>query len=400
MSTDLQPTTLPDDNSSLDLNPRAAGSKDSDFELEEKTKAPPKPISSREAIEKAAAEIGLKDEKGLEDDTKPAKAEPKPEPKAKEEPETAEAKAARERGEDGKFKPKEPAEKSDVVDEAAQAESETQPKPSEGKGNREPPARFLPREREEWIKAPNVVRDAVLRVTKEYEGEIAQAKEAQENWKQLEAFDREAKAHGTTVPQYIQNVRAIETLLRTNPVEGIARVLQTAGITPQQYAAHIMGQPQDQKSQQEQQAQLQLRQTIQQQAQALQAMQKELEAIRLEKVADKFIEPFVKDHPRYHELEADIAFFLNSGKIPSSLSEHERLETAYDMAARINPSPQSFDPAPTFTAPEAKRVTNPAGEKSIKGAPGSGNETGRKTKGKLSTRESIEAAMAEMGLGN
>jgi hypothetical protein len=397
MSTELQPTTLPDDNSSLDLNPRAAGSKDSDFELEEKAKAPPKPISSREAIEKAAAEIGLKDEKVLEDDTKPAKAEPKPEPKAKEEPETAEAKAARERGEDGKFKPKEPTEQSDGVERTA-LETE-KPKPSEGKGV-EAPARFLPRAKEVWQNTPNPVKEEVHRALQEAEQEVTQAREAVENWKQLEAFDREAKAHGTTVPQYIQNVRAIEQLLRTNPIEGLERVARTAGYSLEQIARHILQQPADQQTQRRDQGMQQLQQQNQQLTQTLQTVQKELEAMRLERVADKHIEPFVREHPRYHELEADIAFFLTSGKIPSSLSERQRLETAYDMAERINPtSSQQFNPQTAAPEPEAKRV-NPAGEKSIKGAPGSGNETGRKTKGKLSTRESIEAAMAEMGLGN
>src|SRR3546814_11090392 len=53
--------------------------------------------------------------------------------------------------------------------------------------------------------------------------------------------------------------------------------------------------------------------------------------------AATIIDPFKRDHPRYAELEQDIAFFLQSGKIPTSLSPSDRLAAAYDMAERINP---------------------------------------------------------------
>src|SRR3546814_16478641 len=56
-----------------------------------------------------------------------------------------------------------------------------------------------------------------------------------------------------------------------------------------------------------------------------------------QQLAATIIDPFKRDHPRYAELEQDIAFFLQSGKIPTSLSPSDRLAAAYDMAERINP---------------------------------------------------------------
>jgi hypothetical protein len=100
------------------------------------------------------------------------------------------------------------------------------------------------------------------------------------------------------------------------------------------------------------------------------------EETRLQQVAQKFIEPFKTDHPRYDELEGDIAFFLNSGKISSSLSEHERLEAAYDMAERINPAPK-FAANEPGTQAFAPRPLDPAGQKSVTGSPTPGLSTTR-----------------------
>ncbi len=101
------------------------------------------------------------------------------------------------------------------------------------------------------------------------------------------------------------------------------------------------------------------------------------EQVRLEQVAQRFIEPFKADHPRYDELESDIAFFLKSGKIPQSLSERERLEAAYDMAERINPAPKFGASREPGTPASVPRPLDPAGKKSVTGSPTPGLSTTR-----------------------
>lgn len=311
--------------------------------------------------------------------------EPKAETPKPVEAETPESKAARERAPDGKFAPKEPKEPSAaVVAEPADGsgqDGKAEAKPSEGKDYTKPPAHFLPRAKEAWASASPDVQSEVYRMQQNYEKGMAEYKESHENWGKLKEFDQQAKAAGTTVPDYIRNVRAIEQLIASNPVEGIKRVLATANITPEQYARHVLGQAQQQAANPQAAQQNQLNQTIQTLTQKLEMMEQRdrerEEEARLNAVADKFITPFKSDHPRYDELEEDIAFFLNSGKIPSTLSERDRLEAAYDMAERINPAPKSNAPSEPGTPAFAPRTLDPSGQKSVTGSPTPGLATTR-----------------------
>src|SRR3546814_19579152 len=104
------------------------------------------------------------------------------------------------------------------------------------------------------------------------------------------------------------------------------------------------------------------------------------------------IDPFKRDHPRYAELEQDIAFFLQSGKIPTSLSPSDRLAAAYDMAERINPPSHAEHRAADIDGLEPDRRADTAfrGSKSIKSAPGSVSEDTEVTdKGAESDRKSV-----------
>lgn len=331
----------------------------------------------KRAFDRAQAE---KDAKAPKAEPEPAKepkaAEPKAEAKA--EPETPEAKAERERNPDGKFKAKDAPEPSAPADKVDGQDGEPKPRPSEGRDYSKPPAHFLPRAKEAWATVNPDVQGEVHRMAQNYEKGIAEYKESHENWSKLKDFDQIAKSAGTTVPDYLRSVYAIDQLIRTNPVEGIKRVLATANITPEQYARHILQQSQQPANPQAQQ-QGQLQQTVQQLTQKLSQMeqrdQQREEEARLAQVAQRFIEPFKADHPRYDELESDIAFFLKSGKIPQTLSETERLEAAYDMAERINPAPKFGANTGPGTPAAPSRPLDPAGTKSITGAPTPGLST-------------------------
>lgn len=329
-----------------------------------------------------------KAEKEAKEAAKPKEETPKEQPKVEDKAETPEAKAARERAPDGKFAPKEPKEPSASTAEPAEGnaqEAESKPKPSEGRDYTKPPAHFLPRAKEAWASVNPDVQGEVHRMAQNYEKGIAEYKESHENWVKLKEFDQIAKSAGTTVPDYLKSVYAIDQLVRTNPEEGIKRVMASVGITPEQYANHILGK-QQQASRDPQGAQTnQLTQTVQQLTQKLQEMeqrdrqreQETAERERLAKIEQQFIAPFKAEHPRYDELEQDIAFFLNSGKIPSNLSERERLEAAYDMAERINPAPQFKAKSEPGTPAFAPRPLDPAGQKSVTGSPTPGLATTR-----------------------
>ena len=112
------------------------------------------------------------------------------------------------------------------------------------------------------------------------------------------------------------------------------------------------------------------------------------------------IEPFAKEHPRYFELQPQIASFLNSDMIPTSLSPIDRLAAAYDMAERISPS-STAKPSETDQGlePEASRRADNdfSGSKSIKSAPGSVSDDAETVaKGDESRRDSILAEMRRL----
>jgi hypothetical protein len=351
-------------------------------EKPEPAKKPDLDTAIKTAFEKSKAQAEAK--KAEKPDPKAESTPAKPDPaQAAKSAETAEAKAERERAADGKFVSKEPKEPSASTAEPADGsgqDGKAQARPSEGRDYTKPPAHFLPRAKEGWGTTPPDVQGEVHRMVENYEKGLGEYKESHEKWKPLREFEQIAKQAGTTVPDYLKSVYAIDQLIRTNPVEGIKRVLASANITPEQYARHVLQQAQQQPPNPQAQQQTQLNQTIQQLQQQITQMQQRdqqrEEEARLAQVAQRFIEPFKAEHPRYDELEGDIAFFLNSGKISSDLSEHERLEAAYDMAERINPAPkfaQSMEPGTQASV----RQLDPAGKKSVTGSPTPGLSTTR-----------------------
>ena len=359
-------------------------------------KAEPKPLSSREALEKAAADIEAKGGK-IGDNPDDPKVEAKPEPK---EPKP--------RAEGGKFakaepvadeKTQEPPEaKADGDERTEQENSEPKDRSSEDRDIDKPPARFLPRAKEKWAEVDADVRGEVHRALQNAEKGLQEHRESHEFRKELREFEDMAKQHGTTVKAAITNYVAIDNLLKSDPVAGIERVLTSIGITPQQYAQHVLNAPQRAPADPNvSRLEQQLQQVTQQLQQVTQTTQQSQQETTLRQVQESVIDPFrasLGDDDRYEELQDDIAFFLNSDKIPSTLSAQKRLAAAYDMAERINPVGQRQNTARLNTAPP-ERPINPAGAKSIKGAP---NGTSVPKGANLNSRDAIEAAMRQIGL--
>lgn len=356
----------------------------------ERPAEPAKPLSIRESIEAAAAEVTAKNAKP-DDEKAEVKAEPKPvAPNV-----AAETKA-------------EPAKASAVAEKPDTTGQEGDKPPSEGK-QVAPPARFLPRAKDVWINTPRPVQAEVERMAADHAAEIEQYAEPKRFHEELKEYDGMAKQAGTTVKgaldRYVafdrqlsqdfgKGVAAIAQDQGKQPQDVIAQVLRAYGVTPQQYAQMVTQNPQAHQAQAPQ-----MQQAPQRQAQpdpvAAQAMQ-EVASLKQElasrDIEARVIAPFVAANPRFHELQGDIAFFLNSDKVPRSLSPADRLEVAYDMAERLNPSP--YRPQVASADPDAVSE-NRAGRKSISGAPGNGKAVTGKPK-IMSIRESIEAASRAM----
>ena len=335
---------------------------------------PEAPKSAREIMDAELSKI----EAAKDEEPKP-KAEAKAAPvKAKEEPAPVEKPAV--------------VAKSDGVKPAA-APGEQVAKPSEGKAP-EPPARFMPSEKELWRHVPNQLKSAVARIEREYAAEAETHAAARQFHEELREYDELAKRTGTTVKEALKSYVELEqsfardpsgTLPRLlqkvgmNPMQAVLAVLKSAGATPQQFAEHVRLNP----GQYQGQAMQPMRQPAQpapdpMASRAYEEVQELKHHLVRQEVLTNVVDPFRAEHPRFDELQEDIAFFLNSGKIPDSMDDFERLAAAYDMADRINPASYRDEPQAEPAQPTA--LVNPvAGKKSIRGAPTGGKAPAMRT---------------------
>ena len=312
---------------------------------------------------------------------KPAKAD------AKSEEKTDDAKAAKP---DAKAEKPAPEVKTEAAKPSAEADKpdttgqEGDKPPSEGK-QVAPPARFLPKAREVWVNTPRPVQAEIERMEREYTAEIEQHKASRQFHEELSEYDGMAKKAGTSVKAALDRYVGFDRELSQDfgrgvakiaqdqgkqPQAAIADVLRAYGVTPQQYAQSVLQNPQAHQAS-PQQAQRQAPQPDPIAQQALQEVASLKQQIAAQALDAQVIQPFIAANPRFEELQTDIAFFLNSGRVPDSLSPAERLAVAYDMAERINPSP--YRPQAESADPDIGNGAIPdAGKKSVRGAPSDG----------------------------
>lgn len=285
------------------------------------------------------------------------KAEPKPaETKAEDRPE-------RQRGTDGKFASTDPAK--------GEPQQDTKRRDAD---HFEAPASFLPDAKDVWRNVPRAVQREVERTMREHADQIETYRQSGERYEALREFDDLARSNGRDLRESLSRVVEFENLLQSNPLAGLNRILMEAGpkkadgqpISLMEVAQYVVNM--GQQGYQQAVAPPQQRQDGQGEVQQLRARMAMMEAAA---TMAPIIERFRIDNPRYDELQNDIALFLQSGKVPTSLSPAERLAAAYDMAVRINPASHAPAPAGEPGPDPDGRADDFSGSKSIKSAPGS-----------------------------
>lgn len=317
------------------------------------------------------------------------------------------------------------AEKSPEKVEAEPAKTEAQPeeKPTPEvkaetveKPRRQPieaPSNFVPRAKELWANTPHEVRADMQRVISEASTRAEQAEASVKEYEAIKPYAEYAKQNGTTIDQAMGRFINMENSLRSNPTEGfrgllhnmqlnpvqaIGHILQAYNVRPEQLAAHISQNPDDYTSlARPQQPQQQPNGDVQALKQQIAEMQ---QSMVQRDVHSTVVEPFARENPRYYDLEPTIAAFLNSDMVPKSLSPHDRLAAAYDMAVRISPSSKTATAPQVEEANEDRAGKDFGGDKSVRGAPSSGVDTTNNRRGKMSRGEALKAAVAELGLAH
>lgn len=329
----------------------------------------PKPAATAyDAIQKANAKI--KADQAAKDAKPEAKIDPKAETKApaKVDATPADVKEPQPRAEGGRFAPKEqaaPQAGTDANSPAASASPATE-QPS----RHEAPARFTADAKETWANTPEPVKAEVNRAIRELEQGHQKYKADAESFNEVREYHEMAKHHGTTMKAALANYVGIEQLIAKDPQAGFEQIIRNFGwkmpdgrpVTLRDFAAQILGQTPDEQASRQSATISELNAKIARMEQQLsgvtQTLQQQRETAMLDQVSD-----FADSRPRFDELfEA----------IKEEIAHGYDLETAYDRAERLNPGPQkAASEQPVI--PAAKPPLNPAGSKSISGAPSTGS---------------------------
>jgi len=352
--------------------------------LPEKEPAPAPRVSAADAVRMAQEKVAAAEKKVSEAKPQP-KAEAKPAPKI-DAPSTAEKPTEdRTRTETGQFAPKD----AQPAKAAPAPEQQAATVQSEARVSRyEAPARFNDAGKAEWTNVPESVQAEVHRALKNLEDGHAKYKEASDRYEGLRRFDDIARQNGGDLRKSLEKVVEIETAFRANPIAGFQKVAEWAGVNLQQVAAHIMGQNPNVHVQQ---AHARIRELEGQLA----------EITRRDEVALE-VSQFAQSHTDFDPNDEDIAFLIESGIIPNDRSPAERLKAAYEYKRRFGMPPASSAQAATpassavAQASPAPAQPNPAGQKSISGAPTPGSTYPAKKRA-MSASEAVRLAMAQSG---
>lgn len=310
---------------------------------------------------------------------KPEKGAEKPDADAKP-AEAKDDKKPADRAPDGKFAAKQ-ADGDDAkpdVDAEPAAKGEDAAEKPKANGHIEPPAKFLPDAKETWRNTPRPVQRDIDNLVRQHETELTRHREASERYEPLRQFDEHVRQNGRAgLHETLAEVAQLEDQMGKNPVAAINQILMRVGprkpdgqpVSLFELASAVvkMGPQGYQQAVTQQAPQQQQRQPDPE----VQQLKQQLSQMQEQQTTATIIEPFKREHPRYDELKADIALFLQSGKIPTSLSPHDRLAAAYDMAVRINPTSHAEAPAADADPePGGRAAPDLSGSKSIKSAPG------------------------------
>jgi hypothetical protein len=268
---------------------------------------------------------------------------------------------ARPRDESGRFVAKEKAEPEPAEGpgpqaiEAASKTPETPPvdAPKGPDGIEEAPARFSPDAKAAWAASPPAIRGEVNRAIRELEQGIQAHQATVAPLKRYIDMAGGAEALAQAAQRYI----GIEQQLAADPIKGLGVIANNLGTDLRTIAAHVLGQPAPDYSQE----MGQLRQQLQQAHAEVQQYRQEREQRTASVVQD-----FWAQRPRADELQNEIKWALKTG-LAQGATEAERLASAYEYAERLRPAPPTAAPA----APPPQQPHTPPANLSVDGSPGS-----------------------------
>ena len=268
----------------------------------------------------------------------------------------------------------------------ADEKADNQPEADKGRQEIKAPDRLLPDAKEKWLNVPRSVQRDVDNIVRDYEQQIETHKQQAERYESIRPFDELARSNGRDLRESLVKLNHIENQFTTNPIAALNSILQEIGprkadgtpISLLEVARHVVNQ--GEQGYQQTIAQGRQQQQMTQRDSETERLRQENEALKSQQVVSeveaRIIAPFRAQNPRYDELQGDIAFFLKSGRIPEGLSHLDKLEAAYAMAERLNPSPGSSRDQSNGLDHSDRVESDSSGRKSIRSSPGASSPDG------------------------
>lgn len=335
-------------------------------EVKPEAKVDEKPKSNSDALKLASERLKAKAEAEAK-----AKVEPKQEPKTEAKPDTqtkAEAKP-----------------ETNAADKAVAQEPKVEAAAPERRAALEAPARFNENGKKDWATVPDSVKEEVHRAISENEKGIQKHKEAADRYELIKEYDELARKNGREgVHESLKQIREIEDTFSRDPVQGLKKITDHFGLNLQAVAAHIMGQNPNQQ--------------VQEAHSRVRELEAEITRMKSEAQVPKLVQDFFTEHEDAAGYSDDIAFVIEQGIVKD-------LEAAYQYVKRFKPasnagsqtSSQPLIPAESAAAHTQAPALNPAGSKSVSGAPTNGISPASKYPVPKTNREALQRAMARAG---
>jgi hypothetical protein len=267
--------------------------------------------------------------------------------------------STQERGDDGKFKPKEEKVAAKDEDEGTPPPAET-PKveakePVQAPLGGDPdttkrellaedraPSGWTPKAREEWAKLPEVARQEILRREEDSVKGVRQLQEQMAPYTQfaqtLEPFIKEAFDNKADPGQYIGNVMQAERRLRTGTPDqrfsALVEIAEGYGIPLRKVINDALGQEVIPHPALAQPAQSAIPPEIQRELEEARQFRQNYQQTQQEASGNanaKLIEDFKKDKEFFEDVRDDMGILFETGRTTD-------LQTAYDIACRMNPA--------------------------------------------------------------
>jgi hypothetical protein len=329
------------------------------------------PKNNSDALKAASERLKAKAEAEKTNPPKQEKTDAKAEPKdAKAE------KADKTRDETGKFQSTNTEAKAPVAQEP-KAEAAA----PERRVSLEAPARFNENGKKDWATVPDSVKEEVHRAISENEKGIQKHKEAADRYELVKEYDELARKNGREgVHESLKQIREIEQTFERNPIEGLKKITDHFGVNLQAVAAHIMGQNPNQQVQEAHSRVRELEAKIQQMESAAKV--------------PSIVEQFFTEHEDAKDYSDDIAFVLEQGIVKDLEAAYQYVKRFKPQASNASASGQPLTQAESAPAQTQAPALNPAGSKSVSGAPTGGISPAAKHPVPANNREALQRAMA------